>query len=80
MDMQGMMAPPLDYKQEEFSKESGSHGEMMCQVLMGLGRLEAKIDMMMAEDKKEESGYSEPVATNPAIHSTQLEVDLPPIF
>lgn len=80
MDMQGMMAAPMDAKQESFSKETDKHGEMMCQVLMGLGRLEAKIDMMMAEDKKEESGYSEPVATNPAIHSTQLEFDLPPIF
>lgn len=79
------MAPPLDSNQESFSKDTGSHGEMMCQVLMGIGRLEAKIDMMMAEDKSEDTKEKEydsgpELATNPAIHSTQLEFDLPPLF
>ena len=86
MDIQGMMAAPMDAKQESFSKETDKHGEMMAQVLMGLGRLEAKIDMMMAEDKKEDTGEKETedsgpeLTTNPAIHSTQLEFDLPAIF
>ena len=85
MEMYDMMKPPMDAKQESFSKETGGHAEMMAQVLMGLGRLEAKIDMMMAEDKSEDAKEKEydsgpELATNPAIHSTQLEFDLPPIF
>ena len=32
---------------------------MMAQVLMGLGRLEAKLDMMMAEDKSEDAKEKE---------------------
>ena len=78
------MAPPLDSGQESFSKDIGSYGEMMCQVLMGIGRLEAKIDMMAkdrSEDSKEKESDSGPeLATNPAIHSTQLDFDIPPIF
>lgn len=65
----------------------GYHAEMMAQVLIGLGRLEAKVDSMAEEDKAEDAGESEietedatPLSTNPALYSTQLEFDLPPLF
>lgn len=81
MEMYDMMKPPMDAKQESFSKETGGHAEMMAQVLMGLGRLEAKIDLMMAEDKSEDYKESEPVATNPGVSSPVLEeLELPPLF
>lgn len=82
MDMNQMMAPQASPEQEGFAKESGGHAEMMAQVLMGLGRLEAKIDMLRCDEAEDEAESEGPeLATNPALNSTMLELpDLPPIF
>lgn len=88
MDITSAMTPPPSEQQAEYaSKDMGSHSDMMCQVLMQLGRIDAKLDMIIAEDSKEDSkeeikmSESSPqLATNPAIFSPQLEFDLPPMF
>lgn len=81
MDITSAMTPPPSEQQAEYaSKDMGSHSDMMCQVLMQLGRIDAKLDMIIAEDKKEMSEPSPQLATNPAIFSPQLEFDLPPMF
>lgn len=60
MDVATAMMPAPDTKQEEYAKQDmGGHAEMMCQLLIGLGRLEAKVDMLIAEDKQEDSKESE---------------------
>ena len=59
MEIVDCMQAPIGSNQEAFGKETKDHAEMMAQVIMGLGRLEAKIDMMMKEDTKEDSNESE---------------------
>lgn len=82
VDMGSAMASPMSQEQESYSSsDMSTHSEMMCQLLMGLGRLEAKVDMLMKEDTAEKESESGPeLATNPAIYSNQLEFDLPPLF
>ena len=68
---------------------------VIAEILKSQGRLEAQVEMLQAQvaelmceeasdDAEEESGAeaeSEPqLATNPAIHSTMLDFDVPPIF
>lgn len=80
MDMTSLMAAPPNANQEAFGKEAGGHADMMAQVLMGLGRVEAKLDMILdsEEDESEKESESNP---NPLINSTMLELDdLPPVF
>ena len=59
MDISNLMGAPVSAEQEAFGQKAEGHGALMAQVLMGLGRLEAKIDMMMAEDAKEDSEESD---------------------
>ena len=59
MDIGNLMSAPVSAEQEAFGKKAEGHGEMMAQILMGLGRVEAKIDMMMAEDKDEDEDEDE---------------------
>lgn len=84
IDVKRAMMPPPSSEQEKYSEGMGSHADMMAHVLMGIGRLEAKIDMMIAEDKSEdkkgkkkdsESSGGSYLATNPALFSNQLELD-----
>lgn len=88
IDVKRAMMPPPSSEQEKYSEGMGSHADMMAHVLMGIGRLEAKIDMMIAEDKSEdksedkkdkkkgaESSGGSYLATNPALFSNQLEFD-----
>ena len=65
---------------------------VIAEILKCQGRLEAKIEMLeakvsdlmgeeMGEEPEEiEIVNSEALATNPAMYSTQLEFDIPPIF
>lgn len=59
---------------------------MLAEILRGQGKIEAKLDQLIAdemdcENETETETESEPVlATNPAIHSTMLDFDIPPIF
>ncbi len=82
IDMGTVMAQPSDEQEDYAEGEMDGHSEMLCQTLMGLGRVEAKLDMLLGIEKKESRvEYSGPeLATNPAVHSTQLEFDIPPIF
>lgn len=89
MDITTAMTPPPTEQQSEYAqKDMSGHSEMMCQVLMQLGRIDAKLDMIIAEDKAEDdkeketegAGDGPQLATNPAIYSPQLEFDLPPLM
>lgn len=60
MDVGNLMGAPVSSEQEAFGQKVEGHGAMMAQILMGLGRVEAKIDMMMAEDKAEDESESDP--------------------
>lgn len=60
MDVGNLMGAPVSSEQEAFGQKAEGHGALMAQVLMGLGRVEAKIDMMMAEDKAEDESESDP--------------------
>lgn len=60
MDVGNLMGAPVSSEQEAFGQKAEGHGALMAQVLMGLGRVEAKIDMMMAEDKEEDESESDP--------------------
>ena len=75
--------------EKEVQKESGSHAELMCEILMKMGRLEAKLDMLLdyelmepeeSESESESMESGKELATNPALYSNQLEFDIPPIF
>ena len=59
MDIGNFMSAPVSSEQETFGQKAEGHGALMAQVLMGLGRVEAKIDMLMAEDAKEDSEESD---------------------
>ena len=59
MDIGNLMSAPVSSEQEAFGQKAEGHGALMAQILMGLGRVEAKIDMMMAEDKAEDEDESE---------------------
>ena len=59
MDIGNLMGAPVSSEQEAFGQKAEGHGALMAQILMGLGRVEAKIDMMMAEDKEEDESESE---------------------
>lgn len=57
---------------------------MLAEILRGQGKIEAKLDQLIADELESESETeteSEPqLATNPAIHSNMLDFDIPPIF
>lgn len=65
MDMISAMAPGASSEQSDYSTEMGTHGELMAQILMGLGRLEAKVDMLMQEDAAEKE--AEPSSATPQL-------------
>lgn len=83
MDITTAMTPPPSEQQSEYAqKDMSGHSEMMCQVLMQLGRIDAKIDMMMAEDKKEDESEKESEGESegiklPDLYSAQLEFSMP---
>ena len=68
----------------------GYNANMMCQILMKLGALEAKIDSIIKDEEDDDMMEGEPadgddksgpeLSTNPALYSPQLEFDLPPLF
>lgn len=57
---------------------------MLAEILRGQGKIEAKLDQLIADEMESEPETeieSEPqLATNPAIHSNMLDFDIPPIF
>lgn len=44
--------------EQEMQGESGGHASMMCEVIMRMGRLEAKLDQLLDYEIKEESDES----------------------
>lgn len=60
---------------------------MLAEILRGQGKIEAKLDQLIADELESESeteteseDSGPQLATNPAIHSNMLDFDIPPIF
>lgn len=54
IDVMAAMTGPSAEQEDYAKKEMSGHSDMMCQVFMQLGKLEAKIDMLMASEKEDE--------------------------
>lgn len=70
-----VMCDPAEEKKE--AEMMNTHTQILLDLLKSVTRLETKIDLMQAEDAREDASESAAVV-NPMITSPQLEFDLPP--
>ncbi len=60
-----MMTPMASKSEDEYASEMPSHTEMMCEVFKSLGKVEAKLDMLLMLEKEDEKESDDGILTLP---------------